>query len=606
MAQLEYDMRDKGDTFISRPDFIFSTQASFEFANLDPENMPGEDCSLDPVILAGSTAVLTRNEDMGEIYSISFVSFKKTIRDVFNQDIQFTTAPYHQMLVLKKGLFEFISTSDNGTYLARKNADLTNIFEKLQVILNQERQFHEKMYSFILILEENKLFNTMSTTMLEKSRNTTHIRDKRSLLDIFSGYSISDIASIAQKNYATMNSNFHNINHFEKRMHHSQRKLSNEFGTLSALQRKEAQVLFTMQVNNYLNNLNKHFVEQLDSVIQNNVLPLAVTAVFTLINEQTFCSNLQCYVNPIYKISNQTLSVTVQMQQQHLQQAFYVSCSLLSSTRTSKFSHKIAVLNNTNLIFQDKTLPTIDLEFLQNPQIDIATRAVLQADLISSLIYPIYKDSSVSLQCLKPGIIEVDGNKMHCDSSTLHFIPLPETISIEGVPILTTILSHYLAQRITTKMESFFYDNEMFISKNISTHTFDDQVETFFLTASPLHFSILASLGTILFLVTILFCIITYLKVPQLLVRCLCCFSSDCFLRKLALTKYDIMTQSETLSQEMAASAPVAPTAPEAPTAPPTGSLLRDFHPVPLEGMCYDGIPGCGCRADASQHQGLS
>ena len=61
------------------------------------------------------------------------------------------------------------------------------------------------------------------------------------------------------------------------------------------------------------------------------------------------------------------------------------------------------------------------------------------------------------------------------------------------------------------------------------------------------------------------------------------------------------MTQSESLSQEMAPSAPVVPTAPVAPTVPPTGSLLRDFHPVPLEGMCYNGIPGCGCRADASQ-----
>ena len=68
MAQLEYDMKDMGETFMSRPDFIFSTQANFEFANLDPENMPGEDYSLDPVILADSTAVLTRNEDMCEIF----------------------------------------------------------------------------------------------------------------------------------------------------------------------------------------------------------------------------------------------------------------------------------------------------------------------------------------------------------------------------------------------------------------------------------------------------------------------------------------------------------------------------------------------------------
>ena len=119
MAQLEYDMKDKGEMFMSRPDFIFSTQASFEFANLDPENMPGEDYSLDPVILADSTAVLTRNEDMCEIYSVSFVSFEKTIRDVFKQNIQIKNAPYHQMLVLKKGLFDFISiSSENGTFLA--------------------------------------------------------------------------------------------------------------------------------------------------------------------------------------------------------------------------------------------------------------------------------------------------------------------------------------------------------------------------------------------------------------------------------------------------------------------------------------------------------
>ena len=72
-------------------------------------------------------------------------------------------------------------------------------------------------------------------------------RPKRGFSEAFSGlltgYSISDMAGVAQTNYRKMNLNFKHAKMFEDKLRLTQNKLLQRFGELSRLQQKEIQII---------------------------------------------------------------------------------------------------------------------------------------------------------------------------------------------------------------------------------------------------------------------------------------------------------------------------------------------------------------------------
>ena len=159
---------------------------------------------------------------------------------------------------------------------------------------------------------------------------------------------------------------------------------------------------------------------------------------FELLRVSEFCFQSTCYSLPIFTIeSSNSIKVTVQTSGLTLTKAHYISCTILANDRTSQYSHQLAILRDGLLHFQDPQLPSLSLKHLKHPDVDLQTRKIQSVDKLGDFFYPIYSGSRVSLQCLSPTTITVDGVEMYCDRTSLQFISFPQTITVDGKPILS-------------------------------------------------------------------------------------------------------------------------------------------------------------------------
>ena len=598
---LQKDIQLKGDYIESRLSYIFISGASFNFLTLEPDDLPVMNYSLDACILAHSQEVIFKSIDDPGIYiHISFEAFSENIKNSFHQTILMEVKPFHQALVLVEQTFSFKPVfNDTNLYVANRNENIQLLHDKIQQLLTQERQFHGEILSFVKALQEDNLlqFPLVRSQLLDATLNLS--RTKRGVPEMFSslftGYSISDMAGVAQENYRKMNSNFKHSKMFEDKLRLTQNKLSQRFGELSRLQQKEIQMQFYLEVEHYLSMAHEHTMLQLDTIVETNDLPATITAVFHLIRNLEYCDQFYCLVHPVFKIRNDTLFTTVQLQNLHLVQAVYVSCTLVGISRTSKYSNQIAHIKNDNLVFKNINLPQIRSDFLQDTKINAATRAITATDLIGGIIFPVYKESSVALLCLETKLIVVDDNDMNCDSSTLHFIPMPSSIVVDGIQILQTILSHYLARHISIHMDNFAYDDTVFIPKVNSTRAIENKFVTFFATANALHYSVFTTGILVIILTFSVLCICCYFKLPGVFSSILCCFSDNCFLRKLATAKHDLMSRLIPPEQEGTAMGNTNPAGQSSTTDSPARSNSRPIAQSTQE--CKRNLPGCACKA---------
>ena len=546
---IEKDIQLQDDYVKSRLSYIFISGASFNFLSLKPPDLPETNYSFDACILAHTEEVIFKNVDNPGVYThMSFEAFSDIIQQSFHQTLLIEVKPFHQALVLVESIFYFKSVfNDTDIYVAHKNENIQLLYTKLQQLLTQERQFLSQILSFANALQEDNLlqFPIVKPQLLDENLNLS--RPKRGFQEAFSGlltgYSISDMAGVAQTNYRKMNLNFKHAKMFEDKLRLTQNKLAQHFGELSRLQQKEIQMQFYLEIEHYLSMAYEHTMMQLDTIVETNDLPATIIAVFHLIRHLEYCDQFYCLVHPVFKLRNDTLITTVQLQNLHLVQAVYISCTLVGISRTSKYSNQIAHVQDDNLVFKNINLPQIRSDFLQDAKINAATRPITATDLIGGIIFPVYKGPSVALLCIETKLIVVDNKNMNCDSSTLHFIPMPFSIVVDGIPILETILSHYLARHISITMDDFSYDNTMFVPRKNSTRAIENKLVTFFATANSLHYTIFGTGTLVIFLTFSVLCICCYFKFPGVFNSLLCCFNPTCFLRRMASAKHDLMSR---------------------------------------------------------------
>ena len=594
---MESEIQIKNDHVASRLSFIFISGASFSFQSLNPADLPVLNYSLDPFILANTQEVLLMDVQNPGVYTrIALEDFTNALVDTFRQELLIKEQPYHQALVLINGVFSFKSIfNDTGLYLAVKNENIKLIYDKINQIVLQEKQFYKEMYSFTQSLLADDLLQVSFNQSHFLETNSTLYRSKRGVSDLFSdlftGYSLPNIATVAQENYKKMNSNFKNARLAEEHLRLTQNKLAQRYGKLSKLQQKELQLQFFLQVQHFLGMTHDHVMMHLDSIVETNEKPLTVKAVFELIRNLKYCDGIYCFVHPVFKIQNNTLFTTVQIQNLHLVRAVYISCTLVGTSRTSKYSNQIAYIKNTTLVFNNINLPQINIDFLTDSSINAATRPINSNDLIGGIIFPVYKENSVALLCLERKIITVDGAEMNCDSTTLHFISMPSSIIVDNTPILTTILSHYLARHISVNMQSFSYTD--YIPRKNSTTSIENRFVTFFATANSLHYSIFATSALVIILVFSVLCICCYFKLPGIFNSILCCFSPDCCLRQLADAKYKLMSRlarNQPEGEEMANLHPGGSTSADALSSRSSISATSSIR------NCRNNLTGCNCQ----------
>ena len=187
-------------------------------------------------ILKDQTLVLT--------VTLDFENCKTQIYERFSQTLTLSQKPFNQALVIVNKHFQFIKMNNSQKFYAKKTPDLTRIYTTIQHLIEQEnaylRQitlFNDMLKSANILAEVNpRLRRTVSKTSAEKQpkiifekslpkhheNHTILTIVKRSITDIFSPYSLTSIGDTANKNFISMNHNFHEVQSNELRFAHQQ------------------------------------------------------------------------------------------------------------------------------------------------------------------------------------------------------------------------------------------------------------------------------------------------------------------------------------------------------------------------------------------------
>ena len=168
---------------------------------------------------------------------------------------------------------------------------------------------------------------------------------------------------------------------------------------------------------------------------------------------------------------------------QTLSKAEYVSCTILPNQRTSIYSHQLAILRDGKLHFQKEELPSVTLIQLKEPNIDARSRPVSTEDKLAEIFYPIYQNEKVSLQCMIPQRIEIDGENRYCDQTSLQFGPFPKEIKVNGEIVLALHIPHHFSMKLAWMVEDFTSITKFKETNNTGT-PFGQMVLGFFLDRS--------------------------------------------------------------------------------------------------------------------------
>jgi hypothetical protein len=117
------------------------SSAAFDFATLDPSNLPTSPVSLDIWILRDQSIILTRKMLSDEALNLQFDSFIASILQTFGQTITVQTQPFNQALIIKDKKFSLVRMDSSETYSAKKTKKLAQIDTLFEQIISQEDSF---------------------------------------------------------------------------------------------------------------------------------------------------------------------------------------------------------------------------------------------------------------------------------------------------------------------------------------------------------------------------------------------------------------------------------------------------------------------------------
>jgi hypothetical protein len=190
----------------------------------------------------------------------------------------------------------------------------------------------------------------------------------------------------------------------------------------------------------------------------------------------------------------------------------------------------MAIFENDRLHFKKEGLASVSFSDLKRPNIDSLSRPIHAEDKLVNLFYPIYNGRKVSLQCLNPIAIIVDGENEWCNDISLQFIPFPQTITVNG----KTILSVHLPQHFSMKMAEITHDFEImsqFQPLNNTAPGLVQEVVSYFEVAQTIHWSLLTLALVSSVCIILLICFCSYLKCPHIISKIFtCCWDANCCL----------------------------------------------------------------------------
>jgi hypothetical protein len=625
------------------------------FSSLDPNNLPTDPTSLDIWILRDQNIILSTHIISEVSMNLQFAGFIKNILTTFGQVITITPQPFHQALVLKDKTFLFERMDSNIKYAAKTNKRVSQIATLFQQIVTQELSFLSQLQAFTKMLIDANIFTTQPPAQsitprvrrskrriaqfnlsnkscnncVEKMSNGFHkilqsTRNKRNIFDIFTPYSVNELGATANQNYQLVNRNFANVHITEKKLTHAQNQLHENFVSLDvkekALLRKELYLeLRSLRSTHY-----SDFLFDLKEILKTNHLDKSYAIIFELLRNEEFCFESRCYSLPIFSVlKDNIIQITVEMSSQQLSKAEYISCTILPNKRTSIYSHQLAILRDGKLHFKGDELPSISFLQLKDPKIDARTRPISKEDKMEDIFYPIYSNEKVSLQCMLPQHVEIDGEMRYCDQNSLEFGPFPKEIRVGGTIVLSMHIPNHFSQKLAWVNEDFS-SIMTFKEKNSTVTPFVQDVIGFFETAQPIHYSLMATTCLVLLVLTILCCCAIYMNCPSLLTKLLCCCNNRCGFKQRVQNRVEYCKNAQpppTVANPRSRDQPVS--GPNQDQDNETSFMLDQINPesqtmdqvrpiiknqAPSVGMhsslCARGYRGCSCLRDKHQCYG--
>ena len=525
----------------------FVTSSEFSFKKLKPADLPSGNVALDVYLLREQEVLITKNyQDEDELRNMLFSGFSNLLFRTFSQTLVPIKQNFNQVLVLEDKKFKFVPLSSPLTYAVNTTIELAQVFEIVAQIINKEQEILNQLLAFRDMLIQTSVFEAAGDSpfsVLQDDPPPPQDRLTRDISGFFSPYSLTELGQTASKNYKKMNQNFHNIGVTERRLSHDQNVLAQKFTEITTIEKTLLRKSLFIEFRSFTQSHFQDYMFKLTQIFQHAKLHESYDILFSLLRDTQFCEFSQCFSNPIFTIVKEgTITASVTTLKQSLAKAVYISCTILPTHRTSIYSHTIAILNpQGELHFQQDKLPSLKLQDLVNPKkVEIQTRNLIPSDFVSEEFYPIYSYDKISLHCMVPKIIQIDGQDVYCALNNLNFRIMPTSITVNDKIILTETIPAHLA----TKLD-FMNDDlraiSVFTQTNNTRMHFGEQINTFFQNATPLHFSFLAIILVLfVFLLFIMTCI-CYFKLPKLLFKLLCCCNpTHCCKKKLQARILDV------------------------------------------------------------------
>ena len=230
---------------------IFMSSSAFNFALLEPTDLPSSDVAIDVWVIRNQDVILTQHYQHDAGLNWQFPKFIADLKKRFKQTISVQKQDFNQVLVLRNKQFSFVNFDSNDMYLCNNTTHLAHLATLFSQIIEQETSFLVELNSFQSMLQQAEIITTTQKPIVNETQTlakrsvirtdssfsnkksvffadmpsknpvsaTNQNSDfhkvlskmKRSLGDIFTPYSVTSIGDRANLNYKKMNKNFNSI-----------------------------------------------------------------------------------------------------------------------------------------------------------------------------------------------------------------------------------------------------------------------------------------------------------------------------------------------------------------------------------------------------------
>ena len=164
-------------------------------------------------------------------------------------------------------------------------------------------------------------------------------------------------------------------------------------------------------------------------------------------------------------------------------------------------------------------LPAIKADSIFTAQIDKLTRKISSNDVFDTDIFPIYFQNKMSLQCLTPRLLMIDGNGYHSTKSKQDFFPKPTKIVHDGRQIFGHTIDKLDKIDWTYDVNILDQPTQIFSTNLTDLHVID-KIKQYFLQADIIDYGLWTTIGLLTLTLCCVFPACIFIFKPTLLKLC--------------------------------------------------------------------------------------